>query len=141
MRVVLAGATGLIGRALTAALIARGDEVVALTRSRQSAERLDDQVTDVQLWPEPKRTPPPAAALAGADAVVNLLGAPVAQRWTEAAKEEKEDPTAGMTAEEAIHWKILHRKKADIEALLDVAMTRQSPGSGFSIRSRSGAEF
>lgn len=37
------------------------------------------------------------------------------------------DPTAGMTAEEAIHWKILHRKKAGIEPLLDEAMTRRTP--------------
>ncbi|HEY9721289.1 MAG TPA: methionine synthase [Oscillatoriaceae cyanobacterium] len=43
------------------------------------------------------------------------------------AAQEAEDPTAGMTAEEAIHWKILHRKKNDIERLLDEAMTRQSP--------------
>lgn len=40
---------------------------------------------------------------------------------------EKEDPTAGLTAEEAIHWKILHRKKDGIEPLLDEAMTRRTP--------------
>lgn len=40
---------------------------------------------------------------------------------------EKEDPTAGMTAEEAIHWKILHRKKDNIETLLDEAMSRRTP--------------
>jgi 5-methyltetrahydrofolate--homocysteine methyltransferase len=42
-------------------------------------------------------------------------------------QDEREDPTAGMTAEEAIHWKILHRKKNDLEPLLDEAMTRRSP--------------
>ena len=31
--------------------------------------------------------PPPAEALAGVDAVVNLLGEPVAQRWTDTAKQ------------------------------------------------------
>ena len=40
---------------------------------------------------------------------------------------EKEDPTAGMTAEEAIHWKILHRKKDGVEVFLDEAMTRRTP--------------
>lgn len=90
MRVAIAGATGLIGRALSAALRARGDEVLALARSAQSAAGLSDQA-EVHLWPEPKRVPPPASALAGADAVVNLLGAPVAQRWTEAAKREIRD--------------------------------------------------
>ena len=38
-----------------------------------------------------------------------------------------EDPTAGMTAEERIHWQILHRKKEGIEALIDDALTRRSP--------------
>jgi uncharacterized protein len=88
VRVAVAGATGLIGSALTAALSARGDQVVGLVRSERSAERLRDQLAEIELWPEPKEAPPPAKALAGADAVVNLLGAPVAQRWTESAKQE-----------------------------------------------------
>ena len=45
----------------------------------------------------------------------------------DAGASEKEDPTAGMTAEAAIHWKILHRKKDGIEPLLDEAMTRRTP--------------
>jgi len=36
-----------------------------------------------------------------------------------------EDPTEGMTAEEKIHYQILHRKKDGIEALIDEALTRQ----------------
>jgi 5-methyltetrahydrofolate--homocysteine methyltransferase len=39
----------------------------------------------------------------------------------------KADPTEGMTAEEAVHWKIVHRKPEDIEPLLDDVMTRKSP--------------
>lgn len=35
-----------------------------------------------------------------------------------------EDPTAGMTAEQKIHYQILHRKKDGIEALIDEALTR-----------------
>ncbi len=38
-----------------------------------------------------------------------------------------EDPTAGLTAEERIHWQILHRKKEGIEALIDDALTRHTP--------------
>jgi 5-methyltetrahydrofolate--homocysteine methyltransferase len=38
-----------------------------------------------------------------------------------------EDPTEGMTAEEKIHYQILHRKKDGIEARIDEALTRQSP--------------
>ncbi|MBC7790641.1 MAG: homocysteine S-methyltransferase family protein [Anaerolineae bacterium] len=40
---------------------------------------------------------------------------------------EKEDPTAGMTAVQRIHWQILHRKKEGIEDTLDEAGVRQDP--------------
>jgi 5-methyltetrahydrofolate--homocysteine methyltransferase len=38
---------------------------------------------------------------------------------------EAEDPTADMTDEQALHWKIVHRKKDGIEAHIDAALTRQ----------------
>jgi len=43
------------------------------------------------------------------------------------AGEEKADPTAGMTPEQAIHWMILHRKKEGIEERLDAAGVRERP--------------
>lgn len=86
MRVAVTGATGTIGRAVVAALRERGDEVVALSRDPERAkERLG---VEAQAWADPKTEPAPASALAGADGVIHLLGEPVAQRWTERAKEE-----------------------------------------------------
>ncbi len=38
-----------------------------------------------------------------------------------------EDATAGMSAEEKIHWQILHRRKEGIEELIDEALTRHTP--------------
>jgi len=43
------------------------------------------------------------------------------------AQVEKEDPTAGMTPEQKIHWMILHRKKEGIEEQLDAAGVREHP--------------
>jgi len=40
-------------------------------------------------------------------------------------QEQVGDPTEGMTAEQRIHYQILHRKKEGIEALIDDALTRQ----------------
>src|SRR5205809_4854055 len=40
---------------------------------------------------------------------------------------EKEDPTAGMTSDQKIHWMILHRKKEGIELVLDDAGVRETP--------------
>lgn len=84
MRVTVTGATGTIGRALVAELVQRGDEVTALSR--------DPAATDLRVetlgWPDPKRERPPAGAFHGRDAVVNLLGETLAQRWSEEAKRE-----------------------------------------------------
>jgi uncharacterized protein (TIGR01777 family) len=86
MRVTLTGATGGIGRGLAEALIARGDEVTALTRSPdRAAERLPAGVTAVG-W-DPMAGPAPSDALAGRDAVVNLAGENVAQRWSSEVKQ------------------------------------------------------
>jgi uncharacterized protein len=82
MRVVITGATGVIGRALVVALRARGDDVVALSRDDERARMALGDGVDVFAWPDPVAGPPPADALGGADAVVNLIGEPLAQRWT-----------------------------------------------------------
>ncbi|MEK7403206.1 MAG: methionine synthase [Gemmatimonadota bacterium] len=40
---------------------------------------------------------------------------------------EKEDPTAGMSADQKVHWMVVHRKKEGIEAALDAAGVREQP--------------
>jgi len=77
MRVAITGATGLIGRHATRALLDRGDEVVPLSRS-------NGEVHGVPTLPwDPVFDDFPAAAMDGVDAVVNLAGASVADgRWT-----------------------------------------------------------
>jgi len=62
MKITVLGASGFIGRALVAALAARGDDVrgISLRDPAVAAEAAD-----------------------GSDVVVNLAGAPVAERWTD----------------------------------------------------------
>ncbi len=106
MRVLITGATGTIGLALADALTARGDQVVALSRDPERGQRVLGESVEVHPWTEPESAPPPAEGLAGADAVVNLLGEPVAQRWTDTAKQRIRDSrirgtrmlVAGLTA-------------------------------------------
>ena len=87
MRVLITGATGTIGLALADALSARGDQVVALSRDPERGQRVLGDGVEVHAWPDPESAPPPTEAVAGADAVVNLLGEQVAQRWTDTAKQ------------------------------------------------------
>jgi hypothetical protein len=97
MRVVVTGATGMIGRSLVSALLARGEEVVGLSRDAERGRRaLDDRVV-VHAWPDPLAEPPPSDALAGADAVVHLIGAPVAQRWNDETKAAIRDSRVAST--------------------------------------------
>jgi len=96
-RVVITGATGTIGSELCRALIARGDEPVALTREAARAGGRLPAGTTIHAWPDPERTEPPAAALAGAAAVVNLAGETIGQRWTPAAKARIRDSRVRVT--------------------------------------------
>jgi len=85
MRVTLTGATGLIGSAVVAALRDRDDEVTVLSRDPARARgKLGAEVRALR-W-DPLSEPAPAQALAGCDAVVNLAGEPIAQRWNERVK-------------------------------------------------------
>lgn len=85
MKVVVAGGTGFIGRALCARLAAAGHEVLALVRSHAASLLLPPGVKAVD-W-VPPAPGPWEAALDGADAVVNLAGEPIAGgRWSEARK-------------------------------------------------------
>jgi uncharacterized protein (TIGR01777 family) len=85
------GATGVIGRHAIGAMLERGDQVVVLTRDPDSArDKLGGRV-EAQAWADPKHTPPPSDALDRADAILHLLGEPIAQRWTDDAKREIRD--------------------------------------------------
>ncbi|MEQ1440371.1 TIGR01777 family oxidoreductase [Fontimonas sp. SYSU GA230001] len=95
MRVLVTGATGFIGRALCGALLARGDAVVALTRSLADARAV---------------LPAPVACVtalddAGAtDAVVNLAGLNLASgRWT-AARKQAMVASRVQTTEGLVAW-------------------------------------
>ena len=80
MRIVVSGATGLIGGALCTQLTQHGHDVVRLVRGTPTGN-------DVR-W-NPAAGELPAEALSGADAVVNLSGAGIGDhRWTDAYRKE-----------------------------------------------------
>jgi uncharacterized protein (TIGR01777 family) len=84
MRVLVTGASGRIGKALCDELLARGDEVVGLTRDPEKARAAGAQIT-WHAW-EPTLERPAEAAFEGVDGVVNLVGEKINQRWTDEAK-------------------------------------------------------
>ena len=84
MKVLVTGASGLIGSALCDALLARGDTVIGLSRDPQRARSTNPSVV-WHAW-EPTLERPPHAAFENVDGVVNLEGEKINQRWTEEAK-------------------------------------------------------
>src|SRR6478672_2283785 len=95
MRVLVTGASGFLGSAVCDALLARGDEIVGLSRNPERARQGNPTVTWHGWNPTAER--PPASALEGVDGVVNLVGEPIDQRWTEAAKQRIRDSRGRST--------------------------------------------
>lgn len=88
MNVVVAGGTGLLGRAITKALLDAGHTVVVASRSQPARDPIDARAS----WVRADVTDPPTlpAALAGADAVVDAVQFP---------NSPIEDPKKGLTFE------------------------------------------
>jgi uncharacterized protein (TIGR01777 family) len=85
MKVLVTGASGFIGSALCDSLLVRGDTVVGLSRDPGRARSTNPSV----IWHpwQPTLERPPEAAFEGVDAVVNLEGEKINQRWTEESKD------------------------------------------------------
>lgn len=86
MQIVITGATGLIGKPLCAALVADGHTITVLTRNPEQTRKMPAQVQlvrwDGQTLGEWSR------AVDGADAIINLAGAGIADgRWSAARKQ------------------------------------------------------
>ena len=90
-RVIVTGATGLIGKAVCKELQARGYDVVVFSRDPESARKKVPGAADYVTW-QPEERGAWAAQVDGAWAIINLAGAPVAgKRWNEEYKRQIRD--------------------------------------------------
>jgi uncharacterized protein len=89
MKILVTGATGLIGKTLCQVLAQEGHELVVLSRQPEKAQVLPN----VRAWRwQAENETPPDEAWEGVDAVIHLAGEPVAgQRWTETQKRRIRD--------------------------------------------------
>jgi len=89
MRIAIAGASGLVGKALTPLLEAEGHDVVRLVRSWPKAGEIE--------W-HPNQDSIDTGKLEGFDAIINLAGENVAEgRWTEEKKKKIHDSRVNGT--------------------------------------------
>src|SRR6202035_4947378 len=78
MNITVTGATGFIGARLVQNLLQAGHSIHALGRKRNAGL---PQAVSFSEWSSTEAEPPPES-LATADAIVHLVGEPVAQRWS-----------------------------------------------------------
>ncbi|MFW1676165.1 TIGR01777 family oxidoreductase [Pontibacter sp. JAM-7] len=96
MHILVTGGTGFIGQQLVRQRLAKGDQVTCLTRqASQVAKLFKGQVTGVEALAE---------VVAPVDAVVNLAGAPIAdRRWSNARKQLLRESRIALT-NQLVRW-------------------------------------
>ncbi len=88
MKILVTGASGLLGKALITELQINGHEVFALVRNPSKISELDRK--NIYKWDESQL--PPTESLRGKDAVINLVGEGIADKlWTEKRKRKLRD--------------------------------------------------
>src|SRR5687767_12686138 len=87
-RVVVTGATGLIGKSLCKQLLASGYQLVVFSRDPRAARQAVPGAAEYVAW-QPAESGDWAGAIDGAYAVIHLAGASLfARRWSPAYKRE-----------------------------------------------------
>ncbi len=97
MKIVIAGGTGFIGRALCRALVKAGHQITVLSRDPAAARASLDPSVAVAEW-DGRTLGTWEPSLDGAGALINLAGEPIADaRWTAARKQVLFDSRVGAT--------------------------------------------
>jgi uncharacterized protein len=102
MRVIVTGGSGLIGRGLVASLAQDGHEVIVLSRNPDAVKNLPKGAR-AEKW-DGKPAQGWGKFVNGADAIVNLAGATISERWSDARKQEIRESrvNAGKAIVEAV---------------------------------------
>lgn len=85
MRVLITGATGLVGKALTDLLVSEGISIHYLTTAKN---KLKSAPGKTGFYWNPEAGEIDESALIGVDAIVHLAGATISKRWTDSYKQE-----------------------------------------------------
>lgn len=85
MRVLVTGATGLVGKALTDLLLSKGISIHYLTTAKNKLESAPDKTG---FYWNPEAGEIDESALIGVDAIIHLAGATISKRWTDSYKQE-----------------------------------------------------
>lgn len=95
LKVLITGATGLVGKALVAQLRERGDSVHYLTTSR---DKIRDEADYKGFFWDPSQDQIDLTCFKGVQLIINLAGATIATRWTDSNKKKIQDSRTNSLA-------------------------------------------
>ena len=83
MKIAITGATGLVGSRLVSQLQQKGHQILVFTRNPSKAQRVFSATSDLEVVQyTPQESGEWQKRVSGCDAVVNLAGEPIAERWS-----------------------------------------------------------
>lgn len=85
MKILITGATGLIGKELVQQLLAKNHTIHYLTTSKT---KIEDKPNCIGFYWNPQQGKIDESCIYGVDAIIHLAGANIAKRWTKAYKQE-----------------------------------------------------
>ena len=113
MKVAITGATGLVGSRLVEKLKAESHQILVLTRNADKAQKVfpNSAFPTVEIVQyNPQESGEWQTVISGCDAVINLAGAPIAERWSPQYKQEI------LSSRQIVTQKIVEAiKKAEIK--------------------------
>ncbi|RAR75479.1 TIGR01777 family oxidoreductase [Flavobacterium aciduliphilum] len=123
MRVLLTGATGLIGKKLIEQLVQHQYEVLFLTTSRQKIKHFEK--AQGYYW-NPKEGILDEACIEGVDAIIHLAGASISKRWT---KKYRQEIVESRVHSLSLLFELLQKKPNQVKHLISASGIACYPNS------------
>ncbi len=140
-RIVVTGATGLIGGAIVRRLVERGDDVVALVRDVEKARRQLPPEVKLVRWNSSMVDGEWVDEIDGAYGVIHLAGAPVAGRWSSEWKRRIRETRINGTRNIVEAISRAQTKPAVLVGASAVGYYGTSPDTAFSEDAPAGSDF
>lgn len=134
MKILITGATGLVGTELTTLLLQKGVHVHYLTTS--SKKIISERNYTGFLW-NPKNGTIDENALIGVDVIIHLAGANIANRWTE---DYKEEILESRTVTTNLLFKVLKNNPHQVKQIISASGTAIYPSSLTKVYSENSTE-
>ena len=135
MRILITGATGLIGTELVALLLQNGISVHYLTTSKQ---KIESQLNYKGFFWNPEQGIIDENCLMGVDAIIHLAGATIAKRWTKLYKQEIIE--SRIFTSNAL-YKALKENPNQVKQIISASGTAIYPNSSTKIYSETSTEI